>query len=1256
MTACLYSSYSPPPPTEPLGPSVLIGAVWSEFEIPIVSRGSDFGTVNLGESEFNRLFHASPNKIIKRWCADCSHSHQQIFYKRLTGLNTFEPYTYMLQSWVEADNVMGTDFELYSTYHDALAGTNAWQFCSFDGATGFPHNCGPQASTENQHATFLSADGDLLSSGKARVTFFVEQAPATQTVDVTHRYGANIDVPVLHRQTLSPIDAPPYGCIGCIGDSDSVGFKGASFTTTAWLSPVSWRPDTDGDGIEDDSWLSLFSTPEDAQHNRLFIGLNGANQPIMGFTTNRVPCAPPADTPGLSGSTWAHVAWRYDIGEQIITIFVDGNVVAICDGRLAFRGRDQVSLGAGRWGPYIGHLRDIEIYEEPATVYQIREIANLERIAWEWEEGTTCESPPCDTRYHDGGMYEGCWKRSSKCLGSPLPPVRMRGQTTRSELSAAYTYDHQKTPSIAGINRRTGTTAGGTTVHIYGENFGEDADIELSGVKCATHREDIGEYRGRNLCDWGDIQRSQGKGDMAVNCNNLGTAPVCVATAHAECSEINTNPSLSDSSNSNLDSGRRACESNPKCRYEWDEDRGASQCVAAATSSCAVAGTQSACEAVPGHGEQCVETYATCEGYVQCETISNGRTQSGRTCDAEITASTCPNDCTLRGISGLNETCTNTITDCSDGYTPGSASIPSTTCPTDSCSGDADLVPATCSGTSADGRTDCARHFRLQQGSTAEDCNGGLYTGCDFDAHTPDCVNDFIPGHPTTCAKGCNYVAGCTLTPAQESGCTWYEESVTCLSQPFWNSGAPPTVGAVDLVAPQSGLASSPDNVDWTYANLWSKKTTWGGNDPPMTGDSVVVTKGEHIVLDISPPLLELVILQGTLAFDDSQDLMFNASYIFIHGGKLQVGTESQPFLHEAYITIHGTRASYEIPVYGAKCLGVRNGILDLHGRPDVKWTRLASTAFVNQTFIDLREPVQWRPNDLIVIASTSFDQEEAEPMRVARLTNNGYRVILTKPLKHEHLGDGWSESGYSSHPESCTAVDPADNDACAAADLSNDNPKLSEAECWAVGEGRCIYHSGRGWAENGEHIPEYSAEVGLLTSNVRVSGNMPVSKIEQFGTQVVLHARGDNSAVGRLSFIEVYNSGQGLKLGKYPVHFHMIGDVSASYVRGISIHHVFNRAIAIHGVQNLRVQNNFIFDARGHAVFLEDGTETGHLIEHTAVIVTRPVWSLLLVDQSPAAFWIVNPDNTVRDCAATSSHYGFWYRALQHPDGVSCQ
>ena len=125
--------------------------------------------------------------------------------------------------------------------------------------------------------------------------------------------------------------------------------------------------------------------------------------------------------------------------------------------------------------------------------------------------------------------------------------------------------------------------------------------------------------------------------------------------------------------------------------------------------------------------------------------------------------------------------------------------------------------------------------------------------------------------------------------------------------------------------------------------------------------------------------------------------------------------------------------------------------------------------------------------------------------------------------------------------------------------------------------------------------------------------------------------------------------------LERSQIHFHLIGNVKQSIVKGCSVHHAFNRAIAIHGVNHLRVTDNVIYDSRGHSVFLEDGTEMYNVIERNLNIVVRPVWSLLTVDESPACFWIVNPNNIVRDnICAGSSHYGFWYRALKHPDGVS--
>lgn len=58
-------------------------------------------------------------------------------------------------------------------------------------------------------------------------------------------------------------------------------------------------------------------------------------------------------------------------------------------------------------------------------------------------------------------------------------------------------------------------------------------------------------------------------------------------------------------------------------------------------------------------------------------------------------------------------------------------------------------------------------------------------------------------------------------------------------------------------------------------------------------------------------------------------------SFTFLNGlfEFFQIGTEASPFQHKAVITLHGHLRSPELPVYGAKTLAVREGILDLHGR-----------------------------------------------------------------------------------------------------------------------------------------------------------------------------------------------------------------------------------------------------------------------------------------------------------------------------------
>ena len=88
----------------------------------------------------------------------------------------------------------------------------------------------------------------------------------------------------------------------------------------------------------------------------------------------------------------------------------------------------------------------------------------------------------------------------------------------------------------------------------------------------------------------------------------------------------------------------------------------------------------------------------------------------------------------------------------------------------------------------------------------------------------------------------------------------------------------------------------------------------------------------------------------------------------------------------------------------------------------------------------------------------------------------------------------------------------------------------------------------------------------------------------DQFGVQIIMHSgvRDSRAAKGYFHYIEVRHAGQAFRLGRYPIHFHMDGDVTGSYVKGCAIHHSFNRAVTIHGTHNLVVEDNVIYDILG--------------------------------------------------------------------------
>ncbi|XP_028646739.2 fibrocystin-L-like [Erpetoichthys calabaricus] len=425
------------------------------------------------------------------------------------------------------------------------------------------------------------------------------------------------------------------------------------------------------------------------------------------------------------------------------------------------------------------------------------------------------------------------------------------------------------------------------------------------------------------------------------------------------------------------------------------------------------------------------------------------------------------------------------------------------------------------------------------------------------------------------------------------------------------------------------------DNADFFYIDVWSSPYTWGGESPPDDGSFAVITPGQTILLDTSTAVLTMLLIQGgTLVFDEV-DLELNAENILIvDGGTLQVGTEQAPFQHKAIITLYGHPLSPELPLYGAKTLAVREGTLDLHGTPvPFTWTRLAETAEAGSTTVQLQNPVTWKAGDEIVIASTGdrLSQNENELMVIESISSDGTTVNLTNPLMYTHLG------------VSVRTQDGQQFEARAEVGLLTRNIVIQGSENVE-------------WEDTIPPCPDGfdPGEFAVQTCFQGKYGEQIGS--DQFGGCIMFSTPqpNQNSAIGRIEYVEVYHAGQAYRLGRYPINWHLMGDLKfTSYVRGCSIHQTYNRAVAMYQTSNLLVERNVIYDIMGGALIFEEGSETGNVLQYNLAVFVMQSTSLLNDDITPAAFWISNPNNTIRhNAVAGGSHIGFWYRLQDSVSG----
>lgn len=101
--------------------------------------------------------------IIWRRCENCVGQMRDIFYKRLTPWNmTNEEIKSLFNgTWNSSKNKFNVDYQLYSTYSDALNQNKPWEYCSdLDAAGGFPGTCGPKGSVQDQSRSLDSTDDE----------------------------------------------------------------------------------------------------------------------------------------------------------------------------------------------------------------------------------------------------------------------------------------------------------------------------------------------------------------------------------------------------------------------------------------------------------------------------------------------------------------------------------------------------------------------------------------------------------------------------------------------------------------------------------------------------------------------------------------------------------------------------------------------------------------------------------------------------------------------------------------------------------------------------------------------------------------------------------------------------------------------------------------------------------------------------------------------------------------------------------------
>src|SRR5688572_28361081 len=183
----------------------------------------------------------------------------------------------------------------------------------------------------------------------------------------------------------------------------------------------------------------------------------------------------------------------------------------------------------------------------------------------------------------------------------------------------------------------------------------------------------------------------------------------------------------------------------------------------------------------------------------------------------------------------------------------------------------------------------------------------------------------------------------------------------------------------------------------------WSDPATWPNRKVPVAGDKVTIGRDKDVILDVSPPALGGLSIDGKLTFANDADLELTTEWIMLHG-ELVIGSEASPHTRNATITLTNNVKGEDVMAgMGDRGIMISGGTPNLHGDRTHTWTKLASTAKAGSDSIEVLDAAGWRVGDEIVLASTDFDPRQAEQRTITAIRGN--KITLDQKLDYMHFG-----------------------------------------------------------------------------------------------------------------------------------------------------------------------------------------------------------------------------------------------------------